>query len=187
MMEGQVQQEANEEPKAATLIRGGTTMKKYKKVPDVTIVRIPKFRAVTSGLVSPEEVFGKFDEWQKANKGIYQDVFFGCADFLMGKDEKMEWIWAVKDDVTQASVKPYEIIVFEGGLYAVAVSADGDGKSHNKVRAKVDKWLKSTGFVEDTSRMKMGHMVYIDDEIKMGLGYNQMNLYLPIKIKEQPS
>lgn len=30
----------------------------------------------------------------------------------------------------------------------------------------------------------MGHMIYVDEEIKKGLGYHQMNLYLPIKLKD---
>ena len=28
-------------------------------------------------------------------------------------------------------------------------------------------------------------MIYVDDEIKEGLGYHQMNLYIPIKLRKQ--
>ena len=156
----------------------------YKKVPDAMIMRIPNFRAVTSGLAPWDEVFGAFDQWRTAHKHFFKSVLFDCPDFLTGKDGKAEWFWCVKDEVTEADVAPYEITEFQGGLYAVAVSADGDGKSHNKVRAKVAKWLKTTNFIEDTDRVKMGHMIYVDDEIKKGLGYHQMNLYLPVKLKE---
>ena len=103
---------------------------------------------------------------------------------MTGKGDKAEWFWAVKDDVAQSDVSPYEIVEFAGGLYAVAPSIDGDGESHDKVRAKMAKLLGATNFVEDASRAKMGHMIYVDDVIEKGLGYNQMNLYEPIKLRE---
>ena len=154
-----------------------------KKTPVATIIRIPKFRAVTSGLVSWDEVFGTFGQWVEAHTDFFAEAIFGCPDFLTGKDDKAEWYWKVKDDVTEADVAPYTITEFQGGLYAVAVSVDADGESHDKVRAKVDKWLETTNFVEDENRMKMGHVIYADEEIKKGLGYDQMNLYLPVKLK----
>ena len=156
------------------------------KVPDVMIVRIPKFKAVTSGLMTFESLFsGDFGPWQEAHTHLFEPVIFDSPDFLYGKDGKAAWIWALKDEVTQADVHPYEIIEHPGGLYAVAVSVDGDGESHDRVRSKTEKWLESTNFVIDTEREFAGHMMYVDDEIKAGLGYHQMNLYAPIKLREK--
>lgn len=153
------------------------------KIPDIMIVRIPKFRAVTSGLISFEELFGgEFEPWQEAHNHLFKPVIFDAADFLCEKGGKVEWIWALRDDVTKADVSPYEIIEFPGGLYAVAVSVDGDGESNNQVRKKTERWLERTNFVIDNERGLMGHMIYVDDEIKEGLGYHQMNLYTPIKL-----
>jgi len=160
------------------------TEKLDKKVPDVMIIKIPNFRALTSGLVSWDEIFGAFEEWSNARSHFFKSVIFDCADFLTGKDGKAEWFVGVNDEVMDADVEPYKIVEFHGGLYAVTVSVDGDGESHNKVRAKVDKWLETTNFIEDESRAKMGHMIYPHDDIMKGLGYHQMNLYLPIKLKE---
>lgn len=160
------------------------TEKLDNKVPDIMIVRIPKFRAVTSGLITFDELFGgDFGPWQEAHNHLYQPVIFDCPDFLYGKDGKAEWIWAIKDEVTEADTHPYKIIQYPGGLYAVAVSVDGDGESHDKVRSKTEKWLENTNFILDSDRELMGHMIYVDDEIKEGLGYHQMNLYTPIKLK----
>ena len=162
------------------------TEKLDNKVPDIMIVRIPEVRAVTSGLMTFEELFGgDFGPWQEAHNHLFKPVMFDSPDFLYGKDGKVEWIWAIKDEVTQADVDPYEIIRYRGGLYAVAVSVDGDGESHNKVRSKTEKWLESTNFIIDNDREFMGHMIYVDDEIKEGLGYHQMNLYAPIKLKKE--
>jgi hypothetical protein len=55
----------------------------------------------------------------------------------------VEWFWGIKDEITDDDVKPYKIIEFQGGLYAVAASVDGDGESHNRVRSKTEKWLES--------------------------------------------
>ena len=153
------------------------------KIPDIMIVRIPKFRAVTSGLAPWDEVFGAFHEWQPAHNHLFKPAIFDCPDFLTGEDDKVEWFWGIKDEVTEIDVEPYEIVEFPGGLYAVAVSVDGDGESHNKVRGKTEKWLEGTNFVIDNDRRFAGHMIYVDDEINEGLGYHQMNLYAPIKLK----
>lgn len=161
------------------------TEKLDNKVPDIMIVKIPKFRAVTSGVVTFEELFGgDFMPWQESHNHLFKPVIFDSADFLCGKDDKAEWIWAVKDEVTEDDTYPYKIIEFPGGLYAAAVSVDGDGESHNRVRSKTEKWLEGTNFVIDSKRELMGHMIYEDDEIKEGLGYHQMNLYAPIKLKQ---
>ncbi len=159
------------------------TEKLDKKVPDIMIVRIPKFKAVTSGRLTFEELFGGgFGSFVESCKHLFKPVMFDSPDFLCGKDGKAEWIWAVRDEVSESDTYPYKIIEFPGGLYAAAVSVDGDGESHDKVRSKTEKWLESTNFALDTERELMGNMIYADDEIKAGLGYHQMILYAPVKL-----
>ena len=158
------------------------TEKLDKQVPDVMIVKIPKFRAVTSGLMSWDEVMGPFDEWMSAQGDICEPIIFDGNDFLTGVGHQAEWMWRIKDEVTADDVKPYAIRDFDGGLYALAVSVDGDNGSHGKVRNKIIQWLKTTNFMRDESRTELGHMIYVDDEIKSGLGYHQLNLYFPIKL-----
>ena len=156
------------------------------KIPDIMVVRIPAFRAVTSGLMTFDELFsGDFPPWQEAHNPWFKPVIFDCPDFLYGKDGKVAWVWALQDEITQENTHPHEIITFYGGLYAVAVSVDGDGESHDRVRSKTEKWLERTNFVIDNDRELMAHMIYIDEEIKQGLGYHQLNLYAPIKLREQ--
>lgn len=159
------------------------TEKLNSKVPDIIIVRIPKFRAVTSGAMSFDDVFGKFQMWQEAHNDFYQPIIFDAPDFLCGNNGSLEWIWRIKDEITAADVAPYEIIEHPGGLYAVAVSIDGDDESGNKVMQKIEKWLEKTNFVIDNSRATSVHMIYVDDEIRKGLGYHQQNFYTPIKLK----
>lgn len=154
-----------------------------EKVPDVMIVRIPRFRAVTSGMMPPEEIFGTFQLWQEAHNDFFKPIIFDAPDFLCENNGMLEWIWRIKDEITEADTVPYEIVEHPGGLYASAVSIDGDGDSGDQVLHKIEKWLERTDFVMDGSRKTSAHMIYVDDEIKEGLGYHQLNLYAPIKRK----
>lgn len=159
------------------------TEKLNDKVPDIIIVRIPKFRAVTSGARSYEDVFGKFQTWQEANNDFFQPIIFDAPDFLCENNGSLEWIWRVKDNITETDTAPYKIIEHVGGLYAAAVSIDGDDESGSKVLQKIEKWIEKTNFVIDDSRTTSVHMIYADDEIRKGLGYHQLNFYAPIKLK----
>ena len=163
------------------------TDKLDKKMPDIFVVRIPKFRAMTTGLVDWNMIFdagSASKATELTERGLTVPILFDGIDFLYGKDGKAAWIWRIRDNVTEVDTHPFEITEFQGGLYAVSVSVDGDGESHDKVRAKTEKWLESTNFIIDNDRELMGHMIYVDDEIKKGLGYEQMALYAPIKLKE---
>jgi DNA-binding transcriptional MerR regulator len=161
------------------------TEKLDNKVPDVMIVKIPPFRAMTTGLVSWDEVFGTGIDKDEKYQELLTPILFDGHDFLYGKGDKVAWIWRVKDGVTEVDTQPFKIIEHPGGLYAVAVSVDGDGESHNKVRRKVAKWLEGTNFIIDNDRELAGHMIYVCDEIKNGLGYHQLVLYAPIKLKSE--
>ena len=160
------------------------TEKLNSKTPDIMIVKIPKFRAITSGTMSYDEIFGKFQLWQEAHNDFYKPIIFDAPDFLCETDGNLEWIWRIKDEITEADAAPYEIIEHPGGLYAVAVSVDGDDESGNKVLHKIEKWVEKTNFVIDKSRATSVHMIFVDDEIKEGLGYHQLNFYAPVKLKK---
>ncbi|MDE6132810.1 MAG: MerR family transcriptional regulator, partial [Oscillospiraceae bacterium] len=159
------------------------TEKLNDKVPDIIIVRIPKFRAVTSGEMSYEDIFGRFQTWQEAHNDFFQPIIFDAPDFLCENNGSLEWIWRIRDNITEADTAPYEIIEHTGGLYAAAVSIDGDDESGSKVLQKIEKWIEQTNFVIDDSRTTSVHMIYADDEIRKGLGYHQLNFYAPIKLK----
>ena len=92
------------------------------------------------------------------------------------------------DWVTPADAAPYEIITFEGGLYAAAMSIDGDSESYSSVYQSILKWIETSGFVLDErpGHRTMCHMLNPSDEIRRALGYDQMDIYVPIRIREAP-
>ena len=160
-----------------------------RKIPDIMVVRIPSFRAMTSGLVGWDRIFNigiDAKAIELSARGLTASILFDGCDFLYGKDGKIAWIWRVADKATETDTHPFKITEFVGGLYAVSVSVDGDNESHDKVRAKVNRWLETTNFVMDDDREMTGHMIYTREDnpdILQGLGYEQLNLYLPIKLK----
>lgn len=165
-----------------------------KKIPDIMVIRIPGFKAVTCGNQPWGEMFKDggymYQLWQYCH--LYKSVIFDCFDFLMSKNDKAEWICAVKDGVTNADVDPLKLIDFPGGLYAMAVSIDEDNESIHKVEDKVFQWIESTNFELDKSRNVMFNMPYLYEDgrdiayrdIEKGLGYKQMQRYFPIKLKD---
>jgi len=158
------------------------------------VVRVPRFRAVTVGEQSWEDMFKNggymYQLWQHVH--LYKNVIFDCFDFLLFKNDKAEWICAVKDNVADADVSPFKLIDFQGGLYAMAVSIDEDKDSLQKVEDKVGRWIESTNFEFDKGRDVMFNMPYLYEEgkdtaymdIEKGLGYKQMQRYFPIKLKD---
>lgn len=170
------------------------TEKLDKKIPDIMVVKIPEFKAITSGVQSWGDMFKyggyMYQLWQYLH--LYKSVIFDCFDFLLSIDDKAEWICAVKDDVSSVDVGPFTLFDFPGGLYAMAVSIDEDNESLNKVEDKVRRWIESTNFELDKDRSVMFNMPYLYEDgrdiayrdIEKGLGYKQMQRYFPIKLKE---
>ena len=127
--------------------------------------------------------------WQHYHS--FKTVIFDCLDFTLVKnDEEGEMICAVNDEVSDADVHPLKLIDFPGGLYAMAVSIDEDDESIRKVQDKICQWIERTNFELDESRCFMFNMPYLDEDnqhqqdIEKGLGYRQMQRYLPIKLKD---
>jgi len=161
------------------------TDKLDKKIPDIMVVRIPGFRALTS---AGHDKWGSLMDWAWSEgrfERLFKNIFFDCTDFLIRKNGKAEYIMAIQDHVSEADAGPFKIIDFKGGLYAMAVSIDGDMESIGKVHEKINKWLANTNFEHDQTRGIMGQMGFLDKEIKQGLGYNQLQRYVPIRISEE--
>lgn len=63
-------------------------------------------------------------------------MYFSPLDFLWfneGDVNRGVWWIAVEDDATSEDCGGYEIINFEGGLYASAMSVDGDDEISGRI------------------------------------------------------
>ncbi|MBB2184360.1 MerR family transcriptional regulator [Lachnospiraceae bacterium MD1] len=159
---------------------------KMKKAPEVRVIQINPFKAFTSGLDTMDNVMGCFQKWQEEHNHLVKKLMYGSPDFLwFEEDMRAEWIWAVEDWVTESDTAPYELIEFEGGLYATAVSVDGDDDISGRVYGGIKKWIENSGFELDErpGHRTLCHMLNPTDEVKNALGYHQLDIYVPIKLK----
>jgi hypothetical protein len=160
----------------------------FKKAPGVRVIRVNPFRAFTSGIVTTEVMFGTFGPWQEAHRHLLKNILYGAQHFMwINGDGHGEWIWAVEDWVSEDDVAPYKLIEFVGGLYAVAVSIDDDHESLKGVYNMIVKWINSSGF-EYEERHECEMLMNIqnpDDEFNNALGYKQLEIFIPIKIREK--
>ncbi|MDR1329447.1 MAG: GyrI-like domain-containing protein [Oscillospiraceae bacterium] len=164
-----------------------------KKAPEVRVIRVNPFRAFTSGIVTTDVMFGTFVQWQEAHKHLLKNSMYGAQTFVWIDENKDgrhygEWISAVEDWVSEDDVATYKLIEFVGGLYAVAVSIDDDGESLLGVYHMIRKWIDSSGF-EYEERHECEMLMNIpnppDDEFKNALGYQQLEIFIPIKIRDK--
>lgn len=156
------------------------------KKPEVRVVQINPFRAVTSGKDSFERVMVEFNAWQEAHNHLIRQMIYGAPDFLWGEDDGCAvWIWAVEDWVTKDDTTPYNLMTFEGGLYAAAMSIDGDSESYEQVYQSICRWIEKSGFDLDErpGHRTMCHMLNPSERLHTALGYDQMEIYVPIKLK----
>jgi len=162
------------------------TDKLDKKIPDVIVIRVPNFRAITSAKCAK---WSELMDWawkENRHKRLFKTIVFDCFDFLVRrKDDRSEYVMAINDDVTEFDTAPFEIIEFIGGWYAISVSRDGDHESVGKVESKIRRWIEDTDFQFDESRAVMGGYAYNNNSLKVRIGYEQLVRYIPIKLNEE--
>jgi DNA-binding transcriptional MerR regulator len=154
-----------------------------RKLPGVMVVKLPKFRAVISGWKTDED-YHEFLEWGEENGHLLKNIIWENNEFFLDKEiscETSALIFGINDNVTQADTAPYEIVEVEGGLYATAICAEGDFDSMAKLYPQIIQWLSGTNFTHDTSRGLMAQRLFPHSDVKRGLGYHQLQRYVPIK------
>ena len=159
-------------------------------VNSIRIVELPKCKMVSSGYALGEAPFAKggtlerFMDWWSQYDKSRTDRWFP-RDFLMfGREQDaLIWLYAIPDDAAVDCA--YDIIDFEGGLYAAAVAIDGDFEDEQRVYGGVKEWVNSSAvFALDE---KEGHYdlchVITPEHAHKAMGYMQLEIYVPIKLR----
>ena len=121
-----------------------------------------------------ERKFNLFDEWLSSQKkGLFP------KDFLFWTGEGFIWLYMYEDGMNVPN--EFEIVDFQGGLYAVATDID-QKTDRGLMDAEIDKFLSENGFERDTSRSELGNII-TSPLAKEIMGYEQMDYYIPIKAK----
>ena len=193
-IEGQiVNVEYNGNP--ATINRLIEVADKLEKLPDVRIVEIPACKMVSSGLGKTEGFDKWFCEYDKKRVGIRTSPLdFMFFDLRHGG---FVWWYAVEDWVTEADTDGYEIVDFEGGLYATAMTKD-DGDTAG-VYWKVLEWIEQSEHFEAMEKgVDLGKLddkeyyrhttfchILTPPQVKKAWGYARLELMVPIKLRSK--
>jgi len=150
-------------------------------------IEIPKFRAVSSGLKTFDEIFGEggFGQWIRENYHLVKDLIYASPDFMWHEGDKSVWIWAVRDGVTETDTAPYEIVEFAGGMYLVATGDENDGGDLNETVTCMVQWIENSDVFEkgDYPASGMCHMPNGGGAVDAALGIAQQEIFLNIKFK----
>ena len=160
------------------------------KLNGVRVVEMPKFRAVTSGSDTFDSIFGEggFGQWLETHQQLFKESLFGHAYDFMWHEEpgKATWIWAVKDEVTEADTAPYGIIEYDGGIFVAATADETNNDDLNEVVGGMVNWINNSGVFEQDERpghRGMGHCIGCNVANK-AMGITQQEMFLPVKLKE---
>ncbi|MEI6579781.1 MAG: AraC family transcriptional regulator [Eubacteriales bacterium] len=163
---------------------------KAKERNTVRIIELPACKMVTSGPANgsdafvPEGALMRFFEWLTEFDKERADRFYP-RDFLWSPPGGgFQWGYAVEE--VPVDTGGFEVIDFPGGLYAVAISVDADGKDHNRIYNGIQKWVKKSGcfVLDETDKRRSLGNITSPEYVKEIMGYDQMDLYMPIRIKE---
>lgn len=146
---------------------------------NIRIIQFGTCKMVTSGIgLFGDPNFVQFEKFMKQAKNNTPYPH----DFLSGADGKFEWYYLYEEGMDTMGL---DVVDFDGGLYAVVCGIDA--QSNKEEMAAVKKFLETSHFEQDNSRRFLGNVIPLSDKGKAALGYAQMDYYVPIKIKDEPS
>lgn len=139
----------------------------------IRIVELNKCKMISSGV----GMFGekKFDMFSEFLSNIPRTNH--PNDFLFWDKTGFHWLYVYQEGMTYPS--EFELIDFEGGLYAVTTDIDQQTNKELLDRDVVE-FLKTVGFEIDNSRPCLGNVI-TSPHAREIMGYNQMDYYYPIK------
>lgn len=81
----------------------------------------------------------------------------------------------------------YDVVDFEGGMYAAHISKDGDESDGKRVYTGIKGWVTQRGCFELDERPGHYDVFHITTPKKAAepMGHSQQDIYVPIKVKEQ--
>jgi len=151
------------------------------KLNGIRVFEIPKFKAISSGLDTPDRVFGGFHVDENLVKTTPP---YDAPDLAWFEGDKVNWIWVANDWVTEADAAPHELIEFEGGIYVVGVADECDLKDCGEVYEHIKKWIEDNKNFELDDRHErrvLFHRIGCG-EVEKALGMAQQEIFVPVKL-----
>lgn len=158
---------------------------------NVRLISLPACQMVSSGLgtFGEDANITQFDQWfmeaSKKNTNQWQIPL----DFMWFDAEHGATVWWYVKFAEDLDTGGFEVVDYEGGLYAAAVSRDGDDEDGNRVYHGIKKWIENSDQLELDERSghsTMFHIITSEAEKEL-LGYHQLEIFVPVKRKESKS
>jgi len=158
----------------------------------IRIIELPRCKMVSSGCSTEEDPFAedgllmRFDRWWSSLDAERPDKFFS-RDFMWFDCVNNGLVWYYAANPVPEDTKGFEVVEFSGGLYATAVSRDGDDEDGNRVVNNIKKWIEDSGCFEfDSSRGHNELFNHITPKVAAdALSYSQLEIYVPIRIRKE--
>ncbi len=158
----------------------------------IRIVELPRCTMVSSGISTDPDLFAeggvlmRFNRWWSAIDATRRDRFFPRDFMWYDRPTKgVVWWYAVED--VPPDTNGFDVVDFEGGLYAAAASRDADEEGA-QVYDAIRSWIETSEFFEIDERE--GHYdlfhVITPPEASRAMGYNQLDIYVPVKVRFRP-
>ena len=155
-------------------------------------IELPRFRAVSSGPQTLEQLFGadsRFAAWVSGHKNLLRRGIYEPLDFLWHENNDVNqsvWIMAIEDHVTETDTAPYGITEFPGGMFLVATADESDPEDLNETVNDMMDWIhRSRVFAYgDFPASGMCNMPNPDGKFSKALGIAQQQIFLPLKLRE---
>lgn len=159
---------------------------KLNKSYNIRVIKFPKMKMISSGLIRDMKEFDEFDNWWS---GIDINNYITPRDFLYFDDDEKCMIWLFAPPENFNNTSKYKFVDFQGGLYAVCTSKDGDGVDMEQSKTAMRKWIESSECFEESTesndickRYELGH-VCTPKVFKEKMGYHLMDIFIPIVVK----
>jgi hypothetical protein len=156
----------------------------------IRIFEFPKCKMVSSGYCkmdeAPFEEGGKlnlFGKWWGEYDKKRTDRWFS-RDFMMyGREEDaLIWYYAIPDNAVIDC--EFEVIDFEGGLYASDVAIMDNSEDEERVFGSIKEWIENSEIFELDERPGHYDLSHgITSAVENVMGYMQLEIYVPIKLR----
>ncbi len=189
----------------------GITPSQYRKSGLAALRRMPvtaellrSERKLTGGIMSTEKIINhsiriielpackmassrghnldEFDRWWSALDRQRADKFYP-RDFMFYDPQAKELVWLYAFEEPLQEPSPYAVIDFPGGLYAAAISRDGDDIDGEGVVAEIKEWIQTTQYFELDGTRGHGELFHVttSDRAFEKMKYRQLDIYVPIQ------
>ncbi|MCL2883909.1 MAG: MerR family transcriptional regulator [Oscillospiraceae bacterium] len=177
---------------AANVNRLIAAAEKMERQPDILIVEMPPCRMVTSGLItgdtnSDDESLRFNAMWMRLSSRIADKI--NPRDYMYHDEtqNKSVWLYMLEDWMTEADTEGFEIIPFDGGLFAAALADSWEFSEYERIHNGVLSWPARQEHLkldESPERPMLYHFAGPHSAQMKEWNYGKVRYFVPIKIKK---